>query len=65
MKRRIILALLALSILLPMEAYAWVKISPLFWAPGVAYTQLGWGYVMLALLFIFMPIAVVGAIMED
>lgn len=65
MKKRIILSLLVLAVLIPAEAYAWhTWISPMFWAPGVAYTQLGWGYVFLGLLFIFMPIAAIGSIWE-
>ncbi len=65
MKRRIILTLLVLGILIPMEVYAWINISPFFWQPGVAYTQLGWGYVLIGMFFMFIPIAVVGAIFED
>lgn len=66
MAKKIILAILALALILPVEAYAWVNyVTPMFWAPGVAYTQLGWGYVLIGMFFVFIPIAVVGAIFEE
>lgn len=66
MIRKLTLAILALALILPAEVYAWVNyVTPMFWAPGVAYTQLGWGYVFIGLLFVFIPIAVVGAIFEE
>ena len=65
MIRKLALAILALAVILPAEAYAWVTwITPMFWAPGVAYTQLGWGYVLTGMLFVFIPVATVGAIFE-
>lgn len=65
MKKRVVFTMFVLAILVPAEVEAWLKLAPIFWAPGVAYTQLGWGYPLLALLFIFLPVAAIGAIWED
>ena len=66
MTRKIALAVLALAVILPAEAYAWVNyVSPFFWAPGVAYTELAWGYVLIGLAFVAIPVAAVGAIFEE
>ena len=65
MFKKVILALVALAVIVPAEVFIWVKVSPVFWAPGVAYTQLGWGYVFMGLLFVFLPVAIVGAIFEE
>ncbi len=63
--KKILLALLALAVIIPGEVYLWTHwISPFFWSPGVAYTQLAWGYVFFGMLFIFLPCATVAGIFE-
>ncbi len=66
MIKKVVLALAALAIILPLEVYTWVNwISPFFWSPGVAYTDLAWGYVVIGLAFIGIPVATVGSIFEE
>ena len=66
MAKKLILSLLALAVIVPAEIFVWVKwVAPFFWSPGVAYTQMGWGYVLIGLMFVFIPVATVGSIFEE
>ena len=66
MLKKLALAILVLAVILPAETYVWINyVSPFFWAPGVAYTELAWGYVIIGLAFVAIPVAAVGAIFEE
>jgi len=64
MKTAIFSILLAVSI--PVETYLWFAyVNPFFWQPGIAYTDLAWGIVLVLFLFVSIPIGLLEEIIES